>query len=306
MSVMRGALSTDIELLASVNRHIILHSGKMLRPMLSLLAARACAGHCTTDSYAYAAASELLHNATLLHDDVADESDTRRGQPTLRAMMGPAAAVLVGDFWLSRAVDQVVATKHKDDVVKIFSKTLSSLAEGEMLQLQKAETADTSMEDYLRIIYCKTASLFEASCESGAISVGASQQEVEAVRKYAYALGVAFQIKDDILDYSGDDALGKPVGIDLREQKITLPLLAALEGNPREAEIRAMVADIVDHPEHCNEIRRFVEDCGGVSKASDTLEEYVSMAVQALDILPDSPEKTALVQIARYNSVRNS
>lgn len=303
---MRDALATDIELLASVNRHIIQHSGKMLRPMLSLLAARACAGSCTPDSHAYAAASELLHNATLLHDDVADESDTRRGQPTLRAMMGPAAAVLVGDFWLSRAVDLVVATAHKDDVVKIFSKTLSSLAEGEMLQLQKAETADTSMEDYLQIIYCKTASLFEAACESGAISVGAPQENVAAMREYAYALGVAFQIKDDILDYSGDDALGKPVGIDLREQKITLPLLAALGGSPREAEIRAMVADIAGHPDNCGEIRAFVEENDGVSKAADTLEEYISRAVKALDVLPDSPEKTALVQIARYNSVRNS
>ena len=279
----------------------------MLRPVLTLLMAKAVGGNATECSCRYAAATELLHNATLLHDDVADESLERRGVPTVNATLGANAAVLVGDFWLARAVEMVLASKddHDDNVVNLFSKTLVDLAEGEMLQLEKASSADTQEKDYFRIIGCKTASLFEAACESAAVSVNAPDEYRQAARAYAHAAGVAFQIKDDILDYAGNAQLGKPLGIDLKEQKITLPLLCAMQGSPREAEIRGMIRDIHDHPEYCDEVRAFVEERGGVEMAAARLDGFIEQAERSLDVLPDSKARTFLVELVRFNAFRN-
>ena len=215
-----SALKSDIALLNSTNDSILSNSGKQLRPMLALLFARACAGGKVTDAtIRYASSAELLHNATLLHDDVADDSDQRRGVPTIRSLMGPSIAVLVGDYWLVKAMELILGGDEGDTaVIKIFSKTLSDLAEGEMLQLQKAQNGDTDKEAYLRIIYNKTASLFEAACVSAAVSVDAVQEYVVAAREYATALGLAFQIQDDILDYAGTESVGKPLGVDILEQ----------------------------------------------------------------------------------------
>lgn len=178
-------LRSDIEVLNMTNSRILEHSGKQLRPLLALLVARACSGGRLTDAgISYAAAAELLHNATLLHDDVADSSDQRRGVPTIRSLMGPSVSVLVGDFWLVRAMECILGCDTPLDgrVIRLFSRTLSDLAEGEMFQLQKAETCDTDEEDYGRIIFNKTASLFEAAAVSAAISVNASQEQEQAVR----------------------------------------------------------------------------------------------------------------------------
>lgn len=301
--IMRSALRSDVTLLDYLNEGIMSNSGKMLRPMISLLVSNAL-GTPNEDSLRFAAASELLHNATLMHDDVADQSTERRGKPTLFSMLGPTAAVLVGDFWLSRTVDLVYQSERVGPAVRLFTKTMSDLSEGEMLQLQKAEKADTDEADYLKIIYGKTASLFVAACMTAAFSVDADEGRREAIERYAECLGLAFQIKDDILDYAGTAELGKPVGIDILEQKITLPLLGALKDSPREAEIRAMVREIGDHPEYCETVRQFVQDGGGIEYASARLEEYVENAVRALDTLPDSYAKEALKAIARYNSYR--
>ena len=301
--IIADALRSDVGLLNIVNAEILSHGGKMLRPMVTLLMAGAC-GEINEDSQLYAAASELLHNATLLHDDVADESDTRRGMPTMRSRLGPSRAVLLGDFWLAKAVDVILKAKTSDVVRSIFSRTLSDLAEGEMLQLEKSGTADTSVKDYLRIIHCKTASLFETAGLSGALSAGAPKSYVDAAGEYARALGTAFQIKDDILDYTGDGSLGKPVGIDLLEKKITLPLLCAMEGSPRETEIRKAVLQIDSHRENYEEISKFVAEREGVRKAGEVLNEYVESAVKALETLPQSRYTDYLAEIARYNSVR--
>lgn len=302
-TVIADALRSDVGLLNIFNSDILAHGGKMLRPIVTLLMAGAC-GQITADSRLYAAASELLHNATLLHDDVADEADTRRGIPTMRSRLGPSRAVLLGDFWLAKAVGVVLQAKTAEQVRNIFSKTLSDLAEGEMLQLEKSGTADTSVQDYLRIIHCKTASLFETAGLSGAISAGAPQSYVDAARDYSNALGTAFQIKDDILDYTGDGSLGKPVGIDLLEKKITLPLLCAMEGSNREDEIRKALLKIDSHPENYEEIRKFVAERGGVEAAAGVLEEYVGKALKALEVLPRSKYTELLAEIARFNSVR--
>lgn len=301
--MIRSSLQTDVELLSDVNEEVLSHGGKMLRPMLTLLIARAC-GILTEDSIKYAVASEILHNATLMHDDVADESAERRGVPTVSSRLGPNAAVLVGDFWLARAVRVVLDTDHHEEVVSYFSKTLADLAEGEMLQLQKASSGDTTEEEYYRIIYSKTASLFEASLLAGAVSSEACDEYKEIARNYAKSLGIAFQIKDDILDYVGDKKVGKPVGIDLREQKITLPLIGAMMNSPREKEIRQKVTRIHSNPEYLEEISEYVRNGGGLEYAAKRLKEHVERAVAALSPLPDSRAKEFLIQLAEYNIFR--
>lgn len=303
-----SALESDISLLNSTNASILSQSGKQLRPMMALMFARACTGRATDAGIRYAAAAELLHNATLLHDDVADGSELRRGKPTVMSLMGPSVSVLVGDYWLVKAMELILQDSDTDTTaIRIFSKTLSDLAEGEMLQLQKAQSGDTDEKDYLRIIYNKTASLFEAACVSAVISAGVSEDVVKAARDYAVALGLAFQIKDDILDYSGTESVGKPLGVDILEQKITLPLLGALNNvsGQKQAEVRGKVKDIVGRPELRDDIVSFVKENGGLEYAKARLEEYVNEAVHALDILPDSREKECLVELARYTAIRD-
>ena len=304
-----NVLKCDIELLNVTNQSILAHSGKQLRPLLSLLFARACTGGKVSEATVrYAASSELLHNATLLHDDVADDSDQRRGVPTIRSLMGPSVSVLLGDYWLVKAMELILGDSESDTrVIRIFSKTLSDLAEGEMLQLQKAQSGDTDIQDYLRIIYNKTASLFEAACVSAAVSVGASEEYVQAAKNYAVALGLAFQIKDDILDYDGTESVGKPLGVDILEQKITMPLLGAMKnaGEKEEERVRALVKDVVGCPDHRDEIVEFVKSNGGLDYAVKELERYVQKAVDALAVLPDSFEKNCLVELAYFTAKRN-
>ena len=301
------SLMSDIALLNSTNSSILSNSGKQLRPLLALLIARACSGHRISEATVrYAAAAELLHNATLLHDDVADNSYQRRGVPTIMSLMGPSVSVLVGDYWLVKAMELILGSSEGDhQVIKIFSKTLSDLAEGEMLQLQKAQSGDTSEDDYLRIIYSKTASLFEAACVSAAISIDASEECLKAAKDYAVALGIAFQIKDDILDYSGTESVGKPLGVDILEQKITMPLLGAIANAPaEEGRIRGLVKGIVDHPDNRDGIVAFVKDNAGLEYAVQQLDKYVAQAVDALSVLPLSKERELLEELAYFTAKR--
>lgn len=304
-----SALLSDIDLLNSTNASILANSGKQLRPLLSLVVARACSKDgITSRTVNYAAATELLHNATLLHDDVADESSQRRGVPTIMSLMGPSVSVLVGDYWLVKAMGLIIDSAEKGaEVIRLFSKTLSDLAEGEMLQLQKAQKGDTSENDYLRIIYSKTASLFDVAAVSAAMSVDAPMEYIAAVRDYAVALGLAFQIKDDILDYAGTESVGKPLGVDILEQKMTMPLLGALSkvSTEENQRIRTLVRDIPGHPEHRDEIVAFVRSNGGIEYATDRLNEYVSSAVTALDVLPESKEKSYLIELAYFTAIRD-
>lgn len=308
VGLMQDALRSDISLLNRTNEAVLANGGKMLRPMLSLLTARACGGRANEASLRYAAAVELLHNATLFHDDVADASSERRGAPTVASLLGNTASVLLGDFWLVKAMEQILLTGELgNSVIRVFAKTLSDLAEGEMLQLEKAKLCDTSREDYFRIIYSKTASLFEAACVSAAISVGASDEVVSAVRGYGVNLGLAFQIKDDIMDYASGDAIGKPVGVDLMEQKITMPLLGALETVDDELNrtVRKMVRDIHAAPGTCADVRRFVEENDGIARAQEVLDDLIDKAKSAVSPLPESEEKRILEQLAEYTAYRD-
>ena len=309
-TLIRRSLDSDIGLLNSTNRALLANGGKQLRPILGLLVARACGGGSVAgDSIRFAAASELMHNATLLHDDVADSSKERRGRPTVMSILGGPASVLIGDFWLVRAVECILSAENRTgEVIRIFSKTLSDLAEGEMLQLEKADSGDTDERDYCKIIYSKTASLFEAVCVSCALSVDACQEWVEAVREYSVALGMAFQIRDDMFDYSDEaSVIGKPVGIDLDEQKITMPLLGALSSVDagKAAQIRSKVVASHGNPSLKDEVRSFVLENGGLEYSKARLSEYVAAAERALDALPPSEEKELLAGIASFTASRN-
>lgn len=305
------ALRSDIPLLDSTNRSLREHPGKMMRPMLALLVAGAV-GEGTPppeDTYRYAAATELLHNATLLHDDVVDGATERRGLPTVASILGGSTAVLIGDYWLEKCLQLVLgARREADRVLRLFAQTIGHLTEGELLQMQKASTADTTQADYLRIIYGKTASLFESAAMSAAISVAASEELIRAMGDYAYLLGLAFQIKDDIFDYEEEAAdIGKPVGIDLMEQKITQPLLCVLEkaSSAEQQEIRSLVKNIPDHPENVDRVRAFVKENDGVALAKDVMDFYVEKAISCLESLPESKEKLYLARLARFVGQRD-
>ena len=300
------ALRSDVSLLNATNASLREHPGKMLRPLLSLLCAQAC-GTVREDSLRYAAAAELLHNATLLHDDVVDGASERRGRPTVASLLGCGASVLIGDYWLVKCMQTVLdASGCKERVIRVFARTLSHLAEGELLQMEKATLADTTQEDYLRIVYCKTASLFEAAAVSAALSVDAPESQVSALGDYARLLGIAFQIKDDIFDYQDSTVLGKPVGIDLQEQKITQPLLCALEtATPEQAQaIRAQVARIAGEPSLAAQVRAFVLAHDGVRKAASVLDGYIDRAIACLSLLPEGPARERLVTLAQYIGTR--
>ena len=300
---MRAALHSDIRLLNEANESILSHNGKMIRPAMALLFARACAGTVSQEGHKVAAAAELLHNATLLHDDVADRSDQRRGAPTASSVYGANAAVLLGDYWLVKAMDLMLSTgPFSMEIIRIFAKTLSDLAEGEMLQLQKAMQGDTSRDDYFRIIYSKTASLFEASCVSAAVCAGAGEEQKAAAREFGIRIGIAFQIRDDILDYTATDALGKPTGMDLREKKITLPLLGALlaVSDERNRLVRKMVCEIETHPEYYDRIRDFVFQENGIAYAGTVLDEYIAKAKEALAAFPAGEPVQLLSALADF------
>ena len=292
------ALETDIDYLAALNAGLLENSGKQLRPVLALLVASAC-GQPNDDSCRYAAASELLHNATLLHDDVADKSDCRRGKPTLNALMGPSVSVLVGDYWLVRAVRCILDAKsHGENVIRVFAKTLSDLTEGEMLQLQKAETCDTSEEDYLKVIYCKTASLFEAASLSAAISVNATEEMQSSVRRFATDLGIAFQIRDDIFDYYDSTEIGKPTGNDMVEGKLTLPVIYAVNNGGNE-DMRHLALKVKEHSVSADEIAQLVDytkQMGGIEYAERRMWEFHAHAQQFIDDRVGQPDVKAALQ----------
>lgn len=299
-------LASDVPLLDQVNRHLREHPGKMLRPMLGLLSAGA-AGTPTEDTIRYASATELLHNATLLHDDVVDGAYERRGLPTVASLLSSSASVLIGDYWLVQCLQLVLGSdSDKNRVLQIMADTLGHLAEGEMLQMEKATRADTTQEDYLRIIFCKTASLFEAAAQAAVISVNGSPVAEKALGSYARNIGIAYQIKDDIMDY-GDEEIGKPVGIDLLEGKITQPLLCALEtATPAEAaRIRALVADITRNPAGAEEVRAFVKERDGVRLASEIMDGWLEKALSCLEPLPESKEKSYLATLPAFVRQRN-
>lgn len=297
------SLESDIPLLDKANQYLLGHGGKKLRPLFTLLIAKALRGDCNERVVRCAAASELLHTATLLHDDVADNSPTRRGVPTMMTVYSPTTAVLLGDYWLSKAMDLII--DHPDKrVLHIFSKCLADLAGGEMLQLEKAEKADTTEDDYRRIIYCKTTSLFEACMVSAACSVEASDEEIEQCRIYARHIGQAFQMRDDMLDYSPELSIGKPTGQDILEKKITLPLFGLFAKAPRSVvrEVRRRMKE--PDSELVSDVFAWVREYDAMSFARERLDTEIRQAVEVLAAFPASQSRDYLEKMAGMIAIR--
>ena len=293
-TVFTESLHSDVELLDKINNYLFGRSGKQLRPILCLLAARACSGGCSSTAIDCAAAVEIIHTATLLHDDVADNSAERRGSPTVQSFVSPRASVLLGDFWLSRAILTILKQSGKE-IIASFASCLSDLAEGEILQLQKADSMDTTMDDYVAIISRKTASLFRTAVCTGAYAEGAPCHLREALDQYALHLGLAFQMRDDMLDYSPHLATGKPAGQDIMEKKITLPLLGAFE-KADAAEIEVVKKQMLQG--EASPVLEFARSRNGLVYAQDIVVAEAEKAVASLAPLPDSQAKELLAKHA--------
>ena len=302
-------LQSDVVLVNQLSNYIIKSGGKRLRPMLALLMARAC-GYKGDRHVDVAAIVEFIHTATLLHDDVVDESDMRRGKETANNVWGNQAAVLVGDFLYSRAFEMMVDVDEMQ-VMSIMAQTTNTIAEGEVLQLLNINDADTSEERYFEVIYSKTAKLFEAACQLGAVLAGLSEEQEKAVAQYGLHLGTAFQLVDDILDYIADsDEMGKNVGDDLAEGKPTLPLIYAmrksLENN--QAEDAALVKSAIEEGglEYIDEVMKIIEKTQALEYTIEAAKRETQLANQSLDNLPDNEFKTALIDLANYSLSRTT
>ena len=294
------ALQSDVELVHQVARYLAPLKGKRLRPALAVLSARATGGW--DDRIIDAGvAVEMIHTATMIHDDVVDSAGLRRGKKTVTATWDSRIAVLMGDFLLSRALNILVGLKNQQALETVSSVT-ERLSQGEIYEIQIGQQTDTREASYFAMASDKTASLIAASCKLGPIFVGAPQETIEAMGQYGEALGLAFQIADDVLDFTGNaDILGKPVGHDLREGKITLPLIRALAASlPAE---RNAIETLLRQPEKTEaewgQIGAFVERHQGLASARQTARQYGERAEECLKILPASFSRLALQQAAR-------
>ena len=298
-TLIRQRLSSDVVLINQIADHIIASGGKRLRPMLHTLAAGA-AGYRGEQHIKLAAVIEFIHTSTLLHDDVVDESDLRRGRKTANALWGNAASVLVGDFLYSRSF-QLMVELNDMRIMRILADTTNTIAEGEVLQLLNIGNADVSEAAYLAVIERKTAVLFAAATELGGLLGGLPPLQVKALREYGMQLGYAFQIADDLLDYVSDaDTLGKNIGDDLAEGKPTLPLIYALQkSKPEQAQsLRHAIEhgglDSLDH------IIAAIRDSGALERTHRRAVAHADAARAALDNLPDSDYREALLTLASY------
>jgi octaprenyl-diphosphate synthase len=295
--LINNRLSSGVPLVGQVAEHIILAGGKRLRPVLLLLMAGAL-GYKGTDHHKLAAVIEFIHTATLLHDDVVDDSNLRRGRPTANAMFGNPASVLVGDFLYSRAFQMMVECQNLR-ILDIVAEATNVIAEGEVMQLMNMHDASLDVDAYLRVIRSKTAKLFEASTRLPAVLTQSSAAVETACAQYGQALGTAFQVIDDVLDYDGDAALmGKNLGDDLREGKATLPLIVAMQrGNPAQCALvkRAIEQGEVDA---LADIVQIVRETGAMQATREAASSEAQLAMNSLRVLPDSLYKEALSDVA--------
>jgi octaprenyl-diphosphate synthase len=297
-TVIRARLNSDVVLIRTIGEYIIGAGGKRMRPVLLLLVAQAL-GYKGNHHHLMAAAVEFIHTATLLHDDVVDESDLRRGRGTANAVFGNAASVLVGDYLYSRAFEMMVDVDSMR-IMQIMSGATTVIAEGEVLQLLNIHDPDVSEARYLQVVRFKTAKLFEAAAEAGAVLAGASSVQQEAAAAYGRHIGTAFQLVDDVLDYNGDvGALGKNVGDDLREGKPTLPLIRVLEvGTPEQ---KQLVREAIEKGEaDFDAVARAIQQTGALEHASRCAVAEAALARQAIEMLPDSPARQALIDFCAF------
>jgi octaprenyl-diphosphate synthase len=303
-ALIRQRLHSDVVLINQVSEYIINSGGKRLRPVLVLLSAGAF-GYQGQYHHELAAVVEFIHTATLLHDDVVDESDMRRGKETANNVWGNAASVLVGDFLYSRAFQMMVNVQSMR-VMEILSEATNIIAEGEVMQLLNVHNADLDEQGYLEVIRYKTAKLFESAAQLGAVLCNRSSEEEGAMARYGMHLGTAFQLVDDVLDYSASsEELGKNIGDDLAEGKPTLPLIYTI--NRGSTEQAALVREAVEQGgiEKIEEIRQAIESVGAIAYTARTAREEADRAIAALSVIEDSPYKEALIALADYSVERS-
>ena len=298
-AVIRTRLHSEVTLVNQIAEYIISAGGKRIRPVLVLLVANAY-GYQGVAHHELAAVVEFIHTATLLHDDVVDESSMRRGRQTANALFGNAASVLVGDFLYSRAFQMMVALNNMR-VMQILSDATNVIAEGEVLQLLNMHNPDVSEASYLQVIESKTAKLFEAAAQLGALISGATETQVQAAGEYGRSLGTAFQLIDDVLDYAGDASeIGKNVGDDLREGKPTLPLIYLMEnGTPEQ---RDLVRNCIENGDekHFDAVLAAVTTSGALDYTRRQAEVAAQRAADAIAGLPESEFKQSLLQLSVF------
>ena len=296
-----NSMISKVSLLNKITHYVVNRKGKQMRPMFVFLIAKMSnQGAVNERTYRGASVIELIHTATLVHDDVVDDSDRRRGFFSVNALWKNKIAVLVGDFLLSKGL--LLSIDNDDfDLLKIISVAVREMSEGELLQIEKARNLDITEAIYFEIIRQKTATLIAACCAMGAKSVHASEDKVEAMRSFGELIGIAFQIKDDLFDYS-DQAIGKPTGIDIKEQKMTLPLIYAIN-NASSKDKSWLINSVKNHNKDKHRVKQviaFVKTNGGLDYAVQQMKDYQQKALGILDTYPSSPYKDSLSLMVNY------
>ncbi len=302
----KSSMKSKVGIVDLVARYILRQKGKKIRPLLVLLSSK-ISGGVNDRSYRGAVLVELLHTATLIHDDVVDNADKRRGVWSINAVFKNKVSVLMGDYLLSKGL--LIAVDGKDfDFLGVISNAVKRMSEGELLQIQKTRKLDIDEETYFKVISDKTASLLETCCVIGAMSATDNPEYHEALRKFGHSIGISFQIRDDILDYEGTASLtGKPVGGDIKEKKITLPLIYSLRqvSERKAAEIRKLLKNGKDK-DKVKHIVEFVRENNGIDYALQTAQRYSLEAKESLKIFPDSPAKIALESLVDFITERKN
>jgi octaprenyl-diphosphate synthase len=300
----KTSMQSSVPLLDRITHYIVKRKGKQIRPMFVFFSATICGG-INESTHRGAALVELLHTATLVHDDVVDNSYQRRGFFSINALWKNKIAVLVGDYLLSKGL--LLSIDNGDfKLLKIVSEAVKQMSEGELLQIEKVRRMDISETVYYEVIRQKTASLIASCCACGAASANADDETIEKMRLFGEKIGIAFQIKDDMFDFGTDD-VGKPLGIDIKEKKVTLPLIYALN-NSESSEKKRMIQLVKNHnddPKKITEIINFVKQKGGLEYSETQMKKYQEEAFAILDTFPAGEAKTGLEQLVRFTTERN-
>ncbi len=302
----KSSMKSAVPLLDKITQYIVKRKGKQLRPMFVFLSAKVC-GEMTDSTYRAASLIELLHTASLVHDDVVDDSNVRRGFFSVNGLWKNKIAVLVGDFLFARGL--LLAVDHKEfQLLGLFSNAVREMSEGELLQIEKARKLDIDEQGYFDIISKKTATLIACCCACGASSVTKDQEAVEKMRAFGEAVGIAFQIKDDLFDYGDGADIGKPTGIDIKEKKMTLPLIYALNNASflEKQRIISIIKNDNNNPKKVAQVIDFVIKSGGIEYAEDKMNAFKNKSLDILSTFGDSPSKLALAGLVKYTTERKN
>ncbi len=302
----RSSMKSSVPLLDKITGYIVKRKGKQMRPLFVFLSAKLCGG-VTESTYTAASLIELLHTATLVHDDVVDDSNMRRGFFSVNAIWKNKIAVLVGDYLLSKGL-LLSVDKNEYQLLQIVSNAVREMSEGELLQIEKARRLDISEDIYFEIIRSKTASLIASCCSCGAASATADEATVKKMRLFGEKVGIAFQIKDDLFDYGTGNGIGKPTGIDIKEKKMTLPLIFALNNSPwmEKRRIINLVKNHNTEPAKVEQVIAYVQQSGGIQYAQKKMQEYTATALDMLNSFSSGEARASLGQLVRYVTERKN